>query len=225
MPTIPSNDAWKRIQRTVLRVEQLASEEVGTVRRRPVPESMPIRAILLDNCTNEQPTPAAVTVAVDTNEIQRVTIVGNPTGGVFRLGFRGEWTPELSPTLTAASVELALSQLSTIGRDAVSVTVGADNFHSPGMWLVEFTGRLGGTDVPLLEIDDCIEGAALMVVATTVWADSGHVIEVRNGIPVGTPTPLRAGAVVLCLRHSGIAGYVIHAAEARQFSPYGYPPA
>lgn len=223
-PTVPSNDAWKRIQRVVKTVESQATSDLGQTRRRPVPDNAPIRAILLDDCRNEQPTPAAVTVAVDTNEIQRVSIVGTPTGGVFRLAFRGEWTPDLSPTLSAASLELALSQLSTIGRDAVAVTIGPDNVYSPGMYLVEFTGRLAGLDVPLLEIDDRLEGAALTVANTTIWADSGRIVDVRNGIPVGTPTPLRAGAVVLCHRHSGPAGWVIHAAESRQFAPYGYPP-
>lgn len=224
-PTVPSNDAWKRIQRTVKVVESQTSGDLGTPRRRPVPDNAPLRAILLAECVNEQPTPAAVTVAIDTAEIQRLTLVGTPTGGFFRLAFRDAWTPELSPTLSAASLELALSQLPTVGRDAVAVTVGPDNFYSPGMWLVEFTGKLAGIDVPLLTIDDQLEGAALAVARTTIWADSGRVVDVRNGIPVGTPSPLRPGAVVLCLRHAGNAGYVIHAAEARQFDPYGYPPA
>lgn len=225
MPTIPSNDAWKRIQRTVLRVEQMASADIGTSRRRPVDVSMPIRAILLEDCPDETPTPAAVTVAIDTTEIQRLEIVGNPTGGVFRLGFRGEWTPELFPGISAASLEVALQGLPTLGRDQVSVPLGNDNFHTLGTWLIEFSGSLEGVDVPLLEIDDRIEGASVAINRTTIWADAGRIVEVRTGIPVGVPTPLRAGAVVLCLRHQGIAGWVIHAAEARQFSPYGYPPA
>ena len=222
-PTVPSNDAWRRIQRAVRTVEGLPAGNIGSPRRRPVPDSAPIRAILLADAINEQPTPAAVTIAIDTSEIQRLTIVGTPTGGVFRLAFRDAWTPDLSPDLSAASLELALSQLPTIGRDNVAVTVGRDNFHAPGMWLIEFNGRLAAVDVPLLQIDDRIEGAALAVVKTTIWADSGRIELVRNGIPVGKPSPLRPGAVVLCLRHPGTAGYVIHAAESRQFDPYGYP--
>jgi hypothetical protein len=224
MPVIPSDSAWQRIRRAVRLVETDLEQPAGTTRRRPFSESRPLRVILLDDCLDETPTAAAITTAIDTTEIQRLAIVGTPTGGTFTCTFRGQTTPELGWDITGASLEMALQQLPTIGRDAVAVTLGTTVAHRPAVWLIEFTGKLEGEDVPLLEIADNLEGAALTIAATTVWADTGRETLVRNGIPVGNPTPLRAGAVCLCLRHSGTAGYVIHAAEARQFSPYGYAP-
>ncbi len=44
-PTVPSDKAWQRIRRAVQTVESQASTEIGTTRRRPVPENAPIRAI------------------------------------------------------------------------------------------------------------------------------------------------------------------------------------
>ncbi|PQO33336.1 hypothetical protein C5Y96_10820 [Blastopirellula marina] len=77
-----------------------------------------------------------------TNEVQAVTLPGNPSGGTFTLSFQGQTTGNLTFDESAADVEAALEALSNIASGAVSVT-GDDG----GPWTIEFTGTLAGTDV------------------------------------------------------------------------------
>ncbi len=76
------------------------------------------------------------------NEVQVVTLPGNPSGGTFTLTFQGQTTASLAYDASAAAVEAALEGLSNVGSGGVSVT--GDN---GGPWTVEFTGGLAGTDV------------------------------------------------------------------------------
>ncbi len=77
------------------------------------------------------------------NEVQRVELVGGPTGGTFTLTFRGQTTAIVAYNATAATVKAALDAISTIGT--VTVT-GSDG----GPWTVTFGGTEGGEDVPLM---------------------------------------------------------------------------
>lgn len=76
------------------------------------------------------------------NEVQLVTLPGNPSGGTFTLTFQGQTTGNLDYDAAAADIEAALEALSNIGSGNVSVS-GDDG----GPWTVEFTGALAETDV------------------------------------------------------------------------------
>lgn len=77
------------------------------------------------------------------NEIQRVTIGGNPTGGTFTLSSGGQTTTGLAPDASAATVQAALEALTTIGADNVLVTADDDG----GPYSIEFIGDLAGVNV------------------------------------------------------------------------------
>ena len=54
------------------------------------------------------------------------------------------------------------------------------------------------------------------VEANTVWQDTGAVETINAFIPVGTPTPMRAGATVIGLWAPG-AGYLVISCECREY--------
>jgi hypothetical protein len=59
-----------------------------------------------------------------TNEVQTLTITGAPTGGTFRLSFRGVATANIAYNATAPVVQAALEALSTVGAGNVTATGG-----------------------------------------------------------------------------------------------------
>jgi len=215
-----SPDAFARTRAAVLEWERTADPALLPTRRRGDSGRRPIRGILLEECIDNGTAEAAVTEYSDTTEVQEVSLVGEPTGGTFRLTFRGEETADIPWDATAEELQAALEALETIGANNVEVSVGTSDDYFPGVWLVEFAGSLAGVDVELMEETNNLTGVAIVVAATQDWEDTGRTATVRCAIPVGTPTPLRPGAVVLC-QAMGRAGYVIWAAEARQFNPYG----
>src|SRR5579859_718923 len=79
-------------------------------------------------------------VQTELDEVQTVTITGNPTGGTFTLTFGGQTTSALNWNATAAQMQTALQALSSIGSGNALVTGGP----GPGTaFTVEFTGSLG----------------------------------------------------------------------------------
>jgi hypothetical protein len=54
-----------------------------------------------------------------TNEVQTLTVTGTPTGGTFKLQFRGQKTATIAYNATAANVDTALEALSLIGVGGV----------------------------------------------------------------------------------------------------------
>jgi len=77
-----------------------------------------------------------------TNEVQTVTITGEPTGGDFTLTYSGQTTAAIAFDATAATVQTRLRALSTIGGSNVNVTGNAG-----GPYTVTFVGALGNTNV------------------------------------------------------------------------------
>src|SRR5215213_2171834 len=60
-----------------------------------------------------------------TSEVQTLTITGTPTGGTFKLEFKGQRTATINHNASAANVVSALVLLSTIGAGGVTATGGA----------------------------------------------------------------------------------------------------
>ena len=80
------------------------------------------------------------------NEIQTVTITGDPTGGTFTLTSTGT-TSAIPFDATAAQVQSALEGITAIGENNVIVTGDAG-----GPFTVTFTGALTGTNIaPMTE--------------------------------------------------------------------------
>lgn len=73
--------------------------------------------------------------AAGKNEIQKVIVPSNATGGTFTLAYEGATTGALSYNMAAATLESNLTGLSTIGSGNVSVTKDSDT-----SWNIEFTG-------------------------------------------------------------------------------------
>ena len=91
-----------------------------------------------------------VTMSAGVNCVQTLTFTGTPTGGTFKLSFKGAITAAITYTQTAATlasnIQTALNALSTIGASGVSV---AANSGSP---IITFSGSaLAGMALPLVE--------------------------------------------------------------------------
>jgi hypothetical protein len=84
-------------------------------------------------------------LAAGSNATQTITITGAPTGGDYKLRFQGEETAVIAFDATNATIESALEALSGIGVGEATVT-GA------GPFTVTFSGALGGTAQPILEL-------------------------------------------------------------------------
>lgn len=85
------------------------------------------------------PNPASIEVVqlqqgyAGVNEVQRVSLVGTVTGGTFTLSYRGQTTGALAYNASAATIQTALTGLSTIGTGNVTVS-------GSGPWDVTWTG-------------------------------------------------------------------------------------
>lgn len=82
-----------------------------------------------------------------TNEIQIITLIGSPTNGNVKFGFREQVTGDISASASASAIQTALESLSTIGAGNVSCTGGNLNAHPV---FVQFIGALAQQPVDLL---------------------------------------------------------------------------
>ncbi len=204
---------------------------VGQRAKQPPAGRPPIVAVLLEDLLSGETADAAVLYLEETNETQMVTISGEITGGFFQLRFRptedaaDETTLEIPFDATADDMQSALEDLPSINPGDVEVRLG----NNIGRWFVTFTGQYANRDVPLMGTTNGLTaglGGAVVVSATTFWDDTGRTERVRNLIPVGHPTPLVAGAMVIALWFPRI-GYGVISAECRDFElepldPYSY---
>ena len=203
--------------------------------KQPPASRPPIVAVLLEDLSSGETADAAVLALEETNETQMVTINGQITGGYFQLRFRpeesadDEITGEIDFDATPDDVQSALEDLPSINPGDVEVALG----EKIGRWFVTFTGQYANQDVTLMGATNGLTagvGGAVVVRATTFLDDTGRTERVRSIIPVGHPTPLVAGAMVIAIWFPRI-GYGIISAECRDFEldvvePYsdGYSP-
>jgi hypothetical protein len=187
-----------------------------------------IRAILLEDLVNEGHADCSILIRVDDPTIQKIYIAGDAVGGTFTLGFKGQVSDKIKWDATAAELQAILEKLETIGAGNVSVSIGDQPGEAgaigtfPAVWLVEFVGKFAEaeTAVPLLTGQSLVTGMAVLIIATTQYADSGTIETANAGVPVGHPTPMRAGAVALLHWIEG-EGYTVGSLECREFhTPY-----
>jgi hypothetical protein len=80
--------------------------------------------------------------AASVNEVQRVTLLGAPTGGTFTLTYSAQTTGDITYNAPATEVQMALESLSNIAVGDVQVT-GVPG----GPWSVAFLGALAAQDI------------------------------------------------------------------------------
>ena len=120
------------------------------------------------------------------NEQQTLTITGAPTGGTFRLAFKGQTTADIAFNASAAAVQAALRALRRIGANGVTCTGGP----LPGTPVViEFTGKLENLDVDLITVaNNSLTGgtAPAAAVTETRKGDStfAGLYVLRSGLPL-----------------------------------------
>ncbi|MCW5936725.1 MAG: hypothetical protein KIT11_05405 [Fimbriimonadaceae bacterium] len=85
------------------------------------------------------------TLTPGSNAVQTVTVTGSPTGGNFKLRFKGATTANIAYNANAAAYQAALEALSTIGSGNVTVT-------GSGPFTVTFGAALAGEAQPALEL-------------------------------------------------------------------------
>ena len=99
---------------------------------------------------------------VEIEEVQRINIVGSPSGGNFTLTFNDgsvsrttssiTYNPGATPVQIATAIQTALAALSNIGTGNVEV-VPASNFSTTS-FRVRFQGKLGDKNLPLMVSDE-----------------------------------------------------------------------
>lgn len=117
----------------------------------------------------------------DTNEVQRVDITGDPTGGTYTLTYSGQTTAAIPYNASANAVQGYLTDLSNIRPGDVIVSGGAAEPYD-----VTFTGSLRGTNIAQMTASGAglTGGTTPGVTITTVTAGSS------------TPTFVRAIKIV-----------------------------
>lgn len=108
-----------------------------------------------------------------TTEVQTVTVTGTPTGGTFKLEFKGQRTGTIAYNAAASAVQTALRALSTISGSNVTVTGSAG-----GPFTVTFAGDLAKKALPLLTLkENALTGGtapSVTVVEATPGVDASH---------------------------------------------------
>lgn len=117
---------------------------------------------------------SAVYGAGGTDEVQRVTITGTPTGGSFRLTLEGETTAAIAYNANAAAVQAALEALPNVEVGDVTCTGGP----LPGAFVTcTFAARLGKWDLAAMIADGALltGGTSPAVAVTTPTPGVGSI--------------------------------------------------
>ncbi len=105
-----------------------------------------------------------LTTGTPTNEVQRVTITGTPTGGSFTLTFNGQTTAAIAYNAAASAVQSALEALSNVASGDVTCTGGP----LPGSFVTAtFGGQYAATNVPAMTATGSLTGGSTPAVAVT----------------------------------------------------------
>jgi hypothetical protein len=118
-----------------------------------------------------------------TNEVQRLTLTGSPTGGTFRLQVAGGVTQPIAYNASAATIQAALRAVPTVGSAGVTCTGGPLN---SGFVVVTFGGKLGRQNVATMAVRNpaFVGGTApaVAVTTTTPGVDATHINAVTGQV-------------------------------------------
>lgn len=242
--TLFVEESARRIARATRAVEDsdlLEPRDPGRPDKAPIP--YPRRAILLADCPNNTFVSARLTGPHPTREVQVVKLAGATGGGGFRLLFAdGEHSIEIDPvTLDAEGQTDEIPWDASVDefRDALTAHPGIEEsdveIEQPEgveetipVWIVTFRQSFvdrvveqSGASFPAFQpkvtgLEPTLSGNAVVIAHKTVWRLAERTIPVGPILPVGTPTPLRAGNVVVCEWFPGY-GWGIIGAEPRVF--------
>jgi hypothetical protein len=90
------------------------------------------------------------TVADNVDCVQTVTLLGQPDGGTWVLGYGGYSTTAMPYNASASEVQTALAALTSIGTGNVTVAQGADQYT----FVVTFVGTLANQPILAMTWDD-----------------------------------------------------------------------
>jgi len=124
-----------------------------------------------------------ITLSGGVNEVQRISVTGTPTGGTFRLRFKGAETANITYSTTggttATNIQTALNALGTIGASGVAVTnPSGTNFD------ITFSGTaMAGQPQPVAEITNLAFTGGASPSATISRTTIGGFVE-DNLVPI-----------------------------------------
>lgn len=127
-----------------------------------------------------------------TDEVQTLTFGGTPTGGTFKLSFKGYRTAAISWSATNATlvsnIDAALEALAAIGSGGVTTAVGTMT-AGIGTITVTFAGALGKKAVPTMAVAlNSLTGTnpTLAVAETTPGVDGTYRTSSKGALLVDT---------------------------------------
>lgn len=141
-------------------------------------------------------------VPVGVNEVQSLTFTGIPTGGTFRLMFRGQETTDLQvitagAPITAAALQTALLALPTVGAGNLTVSgalVGTSSVTG-GALTISFTSALAGLNVPALVVSkNNLTGGTVPAPVVAITTQGGY--------SEAKPAPILSSQVSIYLSNS-----------------------
>jgi hypothetical protein len=154
---------------------------------------------------------------IGTNEKQRITITGSPTGGTFTITYSGQTTSAITYNANAFAIQTALQALSNVGSGNVTVTGGP----LPGTQAtVEFVGTLATTNVALMTSTSSLTGGtspaiSIITTQTGVAPSSGNArtitvaVAAADGTALNTTIKNQVAAYLQALREVNFLIYVI----------------
>ena len=113
------------------------------------------------------------------DEVQTVTITGTPTGGTFKLSFRGDITASIAYNAAASAVQSALEALGSIGSGGVVASAGP----LPGTAVtITFASQLGDQAVPQIVVaSSALTGGTSPAVATATTTPGSGLYDAKAG--------------------------------------------
>ncbi len=132
-----------------------------------------------------------VTGTARVNDVQTLSVAGNPTGGSFTLSFGGETTAALPFNATAAQVQSALQALASVGAGNVACSGGP----LPANLAITFEGALGlQPQAPISFGANNLTGPAPALAHTTTGSGVNDLQTLSlSGVPTGGTFTLSFG--------------------------------
>jgi hypothetical protein len=147
------------------------------------------------------------------NQIQTLSYSNTPTDGEFTLSFLGEPTTTIAYNASPATIQAALRSLTTVGTN---VTCGGGSLDVADV-TVTFTGTLGVSTQPLLEIDFTGAPSILSATVTTEGGTGNNEVQEIDLLMLptgGTFTVTYSGQTTSALAYNASAATVQTALEA-----------